>query len=172
MSMLQLYWIAHWRRKRDQKQMRGLGEMLGVIWSADTYKRTDPTKSTKRVQEVFIPLATLLNGEQLYKTLDKLLDTNPGAGSTKDPNKVDMSTLSVNAYRKLFEEAPKPTREGGLIPVTPQAHGQAPQAQAQAQAQVQETVKATPSEQPKIDIERIRSVDPELARHLEADASW
>lgn len=175
MSMTQLAWLAFWRRKRDQKQMRGLGEMLGVIWSADTYKRTDPTKTNKRVQEAFIPLAALINGEQLYKTLDKILDVNVST-QNEDPNKMDMSQLSVDAYRKLFEEAlDKQLPTGGILPSTQKPVIDAPKHDMPKVPQTDSqdaVVQATPSTRPVLDLERIRQADPEMARHLEEDAAW
>lgn len=174
MSMTQLAWLAYWRRKRDQKQMRGLGEMLGVIWSADTYKRTDPTKTNTRVKEAFIPLAALINGEQLYKTLDKILDVNVG-GKKEDPNKVDMTKMSVNAYRKLFEEAAdKHLPPGGILPVTqsPALDTPRPDTSAPQASGLDAVVQATPSTRPVLDLDRIRQADPEMARHLDEEASW
>lgn len=175
MSMTQLAWLAYWRRKRDQKQMRGLGEMLGVIWSADTYKRTDPSKTSTRVKEAFIPLAALINGEQLYKTLDKILDVNVG-GKKDDPNKMDMSQMSVQAYRKLFEEAAdKQLPPGGILPVTQKPVIDAPKhdmSSTRPAHSQDDIVQATPSTRPVIDLERIRQIDPEMARHLDEEASW
>lgn len=178
LSTVQLLWLAYWRRKREQLNMRRLGEMLGVIWTADMYKKSDAGHVAKRVKEVFIPLAASIAGKSLYDALDKTLDTNPTptTGTVQDPDRIDMSSISVDAYRKLFQESQqKPAiPNGGLL--SP-AHGPAPLRNDQGQDQgVQgssvHTVQATPSNQPEFDLEAIAKTDPELARHLDETKAW
>lgn len=178
LSTVQLLWLAYWRRKREQLNMRRLGEMLGVIWTADMYKKSDAGHVAKRVKEVFIPLAASIAGKSLYDALDKTLDTNPTptTGTVQDPDRIDMSSISVDAYRKLFQESQqKPAiPNGGLL--SP-AHGPAPLRNDQGHDQgVQgssvHTVQATPSNQPEFDLEAIAKTDPELARHLDETKAW
>lgn len=175
LSTVQLLWLAYWRRKLEQMRMRRLGEMLGVIWTADMYKKSDAGHVAKRVKEVFIPLAASIAGKSLYDALDKTLDTNPTptSGTTQDPDRVDMSAISVEAYRKLFQEGQKPAiPNGGLL--SP-AHGPAPLRNDQEPATADSgahTVQATPNNQPEFDLEAIAKTDPELARHLDATKAW
>ena len=178
MSMVQLCWLSYWRIKKERKQLRGLGELLGVIWTSETYRKSPVSQTHKRVKEAFIPLAALINGESLYKTLDKILDTSPTAGAN-NPAQQDLgSMLSMQAYQKLFQDNKQQTESGGpLIPGHPllskTAHVPgAPTTPVTSPAtRAQPSVPATPNTAA-VDLEKLRAIDPELARHMDPDAAW
>lgn len=175
--MAQLCWLAYWRTKKERRQIRSIGELLGVIWSADTYKKSPASKLGKRVKEAFIPLAAIINGESLYKTLDRILDTD-GSTTSHNPLQEDLgSTLSMQVYQKLFQDnQPKAENGGPLIPGHPLLAKKAPVPAPQTAPgspvpYVQPAVPATPNTT-EIDLERMRELDPELAKHLDPDAAW
>jgi len=170
MSMVQLSWLSYWRAKKERRQVRSLGELLGVIWSADTYKKSPASKLGRRVKEAFIPLAAIINGEALYKTLDKILDTN-GNTTSHNPNMQDLgSALSMQAYQKLFQDnQEKPADGKPLIPGHPLLAKKVPGPT--PVPHVQPAAPATPSKAV-VNLEQLREMDPELARHMDPDAAW
>ena len=162
MTEIQVLFVLHWRRKREREARRRLGELLGVYWTADSYKGSGGTGSSARVKELFLPLAAILSPETLYKTLDKTLDRDPGGGSTagRPPGEFDLASIPLDDYKKLFEETGVPS--AGLPPRKPVEPTQAP---------VPPVPKATPVKA-EIDLEAIKAVDPELARYLDPNAAW
>lgn len=160
MTEIQVLFVLHWRRKREREARRRLGELLGVYWTADSYKGSGGTGGHKeRVKELFLPLAAILNPETLYKTLDKTLDRDPGGGSTsgRPPSEFDLASIPLDDYKKLFDETGVPSE--GLPPLV------------RTPAPVKPVTQATPLET-KIDLDAIAAIDPELARHLDPNATW
>jgi len=165
MSDLQLQWLLFWKRKRDQARNRMLGEMLGVYWTAERYQRPGSGSGGQRSREVFLPLAAILNPEVLYKTLDKTLDTTPAAGQfDTQSRKVDLAAMPLQAYKDLFDISKQPNTE------PKPAEQQAPEAE--RKQELFGVPASTPKEQLQMDLERLRVTDPELAAHLDDNASW
>jgi hypothetical protein len=106
MSEIQMSFVRHWIERKKLAERRSLGELLGVYWTAERFygaQRGDGP--AKKHDEVFLPLAGILNPDVLNKTLEKTL-MHPGTDDSNMPNTFDLSSLPFKDYQDFFKQVP------------------------------------------------------------------
>ena len=156
MTDLQLQFVRHWIETGKAHDRRSLGELLGVYWTSKGYRGSKSAGDgpSKKSDEVFLPLAAILNPDVLHKTLDRVL--NGGNSSQSMPGEFNLGELPYDEFQKLFRQAPSAPVESVPTPEPPK--------------------RAAPVSSndlpPGLDLEELRRVDPDLAAHLDPNAGF
>jgi hypothetical protein len=156
MTELQLQFARHWVETGKAHDRRSLGELLGVYWTSKGYhgSKSSGDGPSKKSDEVFLPLAAILNPDVLNKTLDRVL---AGGKSQSMPGEFDLGQLPYDEFQRLFRQASSAPAESVPTP----------------EPAVLQSVPAMQSDLPPgLDLEALRQVDPELAAHLDPNAGF
>ena len=155
MSEYQLMFVRHWIERGRTRDRKSLGGLLGVYWTSDMRRGAHGEQSTKKLRELFLPLAGILNPDVLNKTLDRTLDTSDESNQSQSMTDFGpgqfLGSIPVKEYQELFNGLPSMPIDG-LPPI-----------------ETPKPVKVSKDLPVGLDIERLKLVDPELARHLDPD---
>jgi hypothetical protein len=170
MTDIQLRYVHHWTTKKRDDSWQMLGEMLGVYWTSDKFVSTGKVSdSPSKRRKVLLPLAGIIAPDTLQKTLDKVLDKTPETPSktgelakTVDGH-YSLDSMPLDKYKELFDFA---VGESTKSPETPADRLKKPNTSS-------DSIMFTDAfNTPKLDIDKIKNVDPELAKHLDPDYQW
>lgn len=171
MTDVQLMFVRHWIKKRQDDSMKKLGGLLGVYWTSENYKpslQSTYQAEKKKVKEIWTPLAAILNPDVLNKVLEGSLDfSDSNSSMITNDGEFDMSKVPANDYLKMWNQQQKKDSEQRSEQVS---EPQAEPAKQFNRLPSDDIVMAAPGT--KIDLEAIAALDPELARHLDPNVQW